>query len=200
MKQIEFENIDEIKVKASKKVLRACQNFITLLGNTLGISAGDILSTMGLGTGKYPKDLEIKAFEYLQLEALQDKEIFLKQNNLTENLVIEIVEHTKKISEVFSDLPSTLLRVLLDESKSDTLFNEFLDIILLSTEDHETNEPITKEVLQNTDVRVLIELFSRIFILPKNRLEKALFLNSTIMKIKLALESSNFIKNVKSLI
>lgn len=191
MERITHDDIEKIKVVTNRATLQKLQFFISSFSLALGITSKDILATMGLATGKYTKDLEEKALKYMTLEDSTEKQIYLNSNKITEELITEILEHKQKVSAAFSDLPSALMSLLLEENNN-KLFDEFLEVLICSTGEK-------KEVLENSDITVLLELFTRIFLKPKEQLDKALFLSLGITKLKQTLASSVFIQNVRSL-
>lgn len=196
LNKIDFADIENIKVTASKKVLMKGQEVLGLFSKESNIKYQDILIALGLSKGKYSRDIEEKCIEYLMIENQSDKDTFLAINsNLNEKLIKEVIEYKENLVKELNDVPAKLINFVVESASKEAIFNQILETLNLATD-----EEITMETLENTDILVISELLIRIIRKPSKDLEKALFLNSFIMGIKNTFQSLNIIMPVKNLI
>lgn len=196
LNKIDFDDIENIKVTASKKVLMKGQEVLGLFSKESNIKYQDILIALGLSKGKYSRDIEEKCIEYLMIENQSDKDTFLAINsNLNEKLIKEVIEYKENLVKELNDVPAKLINFVVESASKEAIFNEILETLNLATD-----EEVSMETLENTDVVIIAELLIRIVKKPKVSMEKALFLNSFIMGIKNTFQSLNIIMPVKNLI
>lgn len=193
-KYISFDDLENIEVICSKKVLQLSQTLISDFSKSVGFSYKDILIALGLMQGKYPFEVEKKCLEFLTLEKDFEKQLFLdKYPELTEDFIKEVIGYKENLLNGFSELPKKFAEWLLNSVDKEDLFKKFHECI-----SYATRKDI--EVLENTDIYVCAELFFRIFMKPNKDLEKALFLNNLVETLKMKFQSSKLIQSVKGLI
>lgn len=187
-KNIDFDDIENIKVVASQKVLMKGQEVLDLFSRESNIRYQDILISLGLANGKYSRDIEEKCFQYLLLEKEADKKAFLVVNtNLNEKFIKEVIEYKEKLAKDLADIPSKLMKFVIESSSKQDIFNLILDTLDLAT-----GEDVNRETLANTDVVIIAELLIRIVKKPKACFEKALFLSELLTGVKTIFQSLNF--------
>lgn len=189
---VDIKEIDNITIVASKHVIKESIKFLNLFCNSLEIDYKDVLEFFGLINGKFTKKQVLAIKEYLLLEKEHEKQIFLNKN---QNINIDIIEKYKnnkeEIAEKLNDLPSKLISFILNSNEQ--IENDFINILVLANKNN-----ITKEMFDNSDITLKIELFIRIFLKPQKDFEQALFLRTFLLTVKETL-SLFYTKTVKKL-
>jgi len=189
---VDIKEIDNITIVASKHVIKESIKFLNLFCNSLEIDYKDVLEFFGLINGKFTKKQVLAIKEYFLLEKEHEKQIFLNKN---QNINLDIIEKYKnnkeEIAEKLNDLPSKLISFILNSNEQ--IENDFINILVLANKNN-----ITKEMFDNSDITLKIELFIRIFLKPQKDFEQALFLRTFLLTVKETL-SLFYTKTVKKL-
>ena len=189
---VDIKEIDNITIVASKHVIKESIKFLNLFCNSLEIDYKDVLEFFGLINGKFTKKQVLAIKEYFLLAKKHEKQIFLNKN---QNINLDIIEKYKnnkeEIAEKLNDLPSKLISFILNSNEQ--IENDFINILVLANKNN-----ITKEMFDNSDITLKIELFIRIFLKPQKDFEQALFLRTFLLTVKETL-SLFYTKTVKKL-
>jgi len=189
---VDIKEIDNITIVASKHVIKESIKFLNLFCNSLEIDYKDVLEFFGLINGKFTKKQVLAIKEYFLLEKEHEKQIFLNKN---QNINLDIIEKYKnnkeEIAEKLNDLPSKLISFILNSNEQ--IENDFINILVLANKNN-----ITKEMFDNSDITLKIELFIRIFLKPQKDFEQALILRTFLLTVKETL-SLFYTKTVKKL-
>ena len=189
---VDIKEIDNITIVASKHVIKESIKFLNLFCNSLEIDYKDVLEFFGLINGKFTKKQVLAIKEYFLLEKEKEKNNYLNKN---QNINLDIIEKYKnnkeEIAEKLNDLPSKLISFILNSNEQ--IENDFINILVLANKNN-----ITKEMFDNSDITLKIELFIRIFLKPQKDFEQALFLRTFLLTVKETL-SLFYTKTVKKL-
>lgn len=175
--EINSENINTIRVKATPFILRDLSRFLSNVSKALDVTKEDILQQIGLAKPKYSLEKRKQALEFSNLseqEQLKHKDYQELQSIIDDfnrlNFLINPVQLGFKLAMIFND-------EMKDDGSIGALFTQFLDLLSKATEQKQ-------EVLLNSDYTILAELAIRIIIKPSEDWNESFLLKKILGSLK----------------
>ncbi len=193
MQKLTIENIKTLEFKTTVDIWCLIPEFIIELSSSLGLNNSDVLELFALNTEKDPKKIQINELvEYYAFLSDVDKENIKTTENFKDidfdidSLSNDFLEKHKRLS----NLSSNFLGFIQSINKESNVYQKAINILSLAT-----NQP--KDVLNNTNLIVLIELLYELFHKIYEETVKGFFFMKKAHNLSTNIYLLNFIKTVK---
>lgn len=183
--QILADDLEYLEVKLNKRLFIRLIALITNIAPNIGFDYKDLMISFGfMDSGRTDEEIKL-ASEFLKLSSDEIEDYKLQYPDYDFEKIEEISKEMIERGQRIATLPKKLITYIVN-SGMEKEFNELYNILSAATCQ-------SVELLEETELWIIIELFAKMVIKPKKDMQKALFLNPVWEMLKANFPLLNFI-------